>query len=182
MKKILVVLSCVLLTNVFAMAQENNESEERKNEIKVNLSSFLYLFPEIYYERLIADDQGLGASISTSLESGDGMKFMFMPYYRFYFQKERVSKFFIETNAALIGVKNTWWEYDYNSNEDGYIYNYNITDEHVSIDLKVGLGFAVGYKYVNKKSGIVGEIYAGAGRATGDYFYPRIGVAIGKQF
>ena len=177
MKKILVVLSCVLLTNVFAMAQENNESEERKNEIKVNLSSFLYLFPEIYYERLIADDQGLGASISTSLESGDGMKFMFMPYYRFYFQKERVSKFFIETNAALIGVKNTWYDYDYY--EDGSSF---YRGDHSSISTKVGLGFAIGYKYVNKKSGIVGEIYAGAGRATDNYFYPRIGVAIGKQF
>ena len=173
MKKIVVVLICVLFSSSFISAQENNEW--KKNEIKLNLTSLLYTFPEIYYERILSNDQGVGASISFPISDSD-TKFMFMPYYRVYFSKNDVSKFFIEANTALMLVK----QYKY-----GYYYDYGYSST-TSLNVKAGLGFAVGYKYLNPKAGIVGEVYMGLGRSIGKnsdvIFYPRAGVAIGKLF
>lgn len=171
MKKIIAIFICVLLSNLAAPAQENSELKLKKNEIRLALSSLLYLYPEIDYERILSsNDQGVGISIAFPLSDFD-TQFRLVPYYRFYFQKESTSKFFIEANAALLVIRNDWYDY---SDTHGYSYSYRVN---------AGLGCATGYKYVNQRNGIVGEVYIGMGRALGSsYLYPRIGISLGKKF
>jgi hypothetical protein len=88
------------------------------------------------------------------------------PYFRFYFGSKPHKTFFIEANAALISCE-----------EDEY-YEYSSRQTNV---LDFGLGFSVGYKFFNRK-GFTGELYLGVGRTFGDRAYPRVGIALGKQF
>jgi hypothetical protein len=92
-----------------------------------------------------------------------------MPYSWFYFGHATANYFFIELNAAMVSFKN----------DDDYGYMSGTSQRRQTLDL--GLGFAIGYKYIQEK-GIIGEIYFGLGRTMGDGIYPRMGISIGKQF
>jgi hypothetical protein len=174
MKKMMTMMIALLFTSIAMFAQENVEPQLAKNVVKLNLTSLLYSYPELEYERLLSGDMGVGASIAFPLEDFE-IKFRFTPYYRFYF-----SKFFIEANTALLIVD------DYNNTYkiiDGYAY-YNF-EKSSGNKAKIGFGCAVGYKYVNQKNGIIGEVFCGVGRSIGNddvYAYPRVGITIGKQF
>ena len=184
MKKTIVIILLALLASHVTFAQNESESEQKvkaaNNELKLNLATTLASLPEINYERILGGNSGLGVAVMFPIESGiDNPKFLFIPYYRFYFGNYRAQGFFLELNAGLKVHK----EYDYysvyysDSNNDYYFGNFS---ENNKVD--VGLGFAVGYKYVLQKSGLVAEVYTGVGRMTNNQFYPRIGVTLGKRF
>jgi hypothetical protein len=172
MKKVLLILMAFCVFP--AVFSQETAKVEPKNELKLNLFNFLLLYPEISYERILADDLGVGVSAAFSLDNDIETNFQITPYFRFYFGSKPAKTFFIEANMALVGFK----EYDYD-----YLYPYYDYLEKEKNSVDFGLGLALGYKYYNRK-GFTGEIYAGLGRTFSDYdrFYPRVGITIGKQF
>ncbi len=152
----------------FLFAQSNANFTPRKNEVSLNLPIAIFAsFPEISYERVMAEDMGIGLSAAFALdEDFIDMKFMAIPYIRWYFggssesAQRYAAGFFVEANSAVFSAK------EYEKTETGF-----------------GLGLAVGWKFVTKGNWI-GQIYGGAGRnfADGPNVYPRFGITIGKRF
>jgi hypothetical protein len=144
------------------------------NELKINLLYTVLGIPEVSYERLLADNMGLGASILLGLDNSTGYKFAFIPHYRVYFGAKKANGFFIEGNTGIFSLD----DYDnvyFGPTRPRYVKSY------------FGLGAAAGAKFLTR-NGFLGEAYFGAGRLFGneDNFsagaYPRIGITIGKRF
>ncbi|MDR2683690.1 MAG: PorT family protein [Dysgonamonadaceae bacterium] len=174
MKKAFLITATLCLCTV-AFAQETAKAGSRY-EIKVNLTNALALFPEVGFEYTLKDDLGLGLSLATALDNDLSYSVQFTPYFRFYFGSKPAKTFFIEANAALLGFR----EDSYSISYDGYSTSvYSNSRKKTVTDF--GLGFAVGYKFFNKKN-FTGEIYGGLGRTFADRVYPRVGIAVGKQF
>jgi len=177
MKKTIVIILLALLASHVTFAQNESESEQKvkmaNNELKLNLATTIASLPEINYERILGDHSGMGIGAMVALDGSiDNPRYLFTPFYRFYFGNYRAQGFFIELNAGIKGSR----EYNsYNSYNNGYYNSY-------TSDFNFGLGFAVGYKYVLKQNGLVAEIYTGLGRTTNEGFYPRVGVTLGKRF
>lgn len=181
MKKILLLLSFLSISSIIN-AQEDQEFDNTKQELKLNLAMSVAGVPEITYEYFLEDNSSIGASVAISLESEEDMalRFIFSPYYRLFFGKKKNAGFFIEANTAVATY------YDYYSE---YYYDDNLMEErHIFYDEKTtnfGLGAAVGFKLLTRNN-YIGEIYAGAGRLFGDQkaaeAYPRVGITIGKRF
>lgn len=177
-------LFCVLLFMCIAInAQSESEKIERKNELKINAAYLLGGVPEISYERLIKDDQGIGVSFAFSIEDNNFYDFIFTPYYRLYFGKKQAAGFFMEANASFFSERASYDDYYYDQVNDVYV------EESTEHKLGGGLGLAIGGKFIAKNSW-VGEIYGGVGRnfANNDQsssfsvVYPRFGISLGKRF
>ncbi len=149
-------------------AQSNIDFTPKKNEISLNLPIAIFAsFPEITYERVMAEDMGLGISTAFALD-GDlaDMKFMTIPYIRWYFggsaesAQRYATGFFVEANSAV------------------FVADYKHKDE-----TGFGLGLAIGWKFATRGNWI-GQIYGGAGRnfADGPDGFLRFGITIGKRF
>ncbi len=167
MKRILIFMVMVCMGN-FLFAQSNANFTPRKNEVSLNLPIAIFAsFPEISYERIVSEDMGVGLSTAFSLEEDFiDMKFMAIPYVRWYFGGSMESAqrygagFFLEANGAVFSTK-----------------------RHEVTETGAGLGLALGWKFVTKGNWI-GQVYVGAGRnfADGPNVYPRLGITIGKRF
>ncbi len=196
MKK-LIVLNLLLALSLMGYAQNTEplkttiQKDAEKigqggsNELKFNLLNAVIGMPEISYERLLADNMGIGASVFAALDNDVQYKFAFTPYYRIYFGSKKASGFFIEGSGNITTIRDDYTNYDflaYTSVPPGYFSVDRETNE-----THFGLGAAVGAKFLTR-NGFLGEIYAGANRLlsqkssyVGDA-YPRIGITIGKRF
>jgi hypothetical protein len=173
MKKALFIVAAFCICHT-VFSQETEINVKPKNEVKLNLATFLALYPEISYERSIADDLGFGVAAAVSFDDDATNIFQITPYFRFYFGGKPSRSFFIEANMGLAGFKEKYYSGSYYS--DSYYSSYSKTNV-----VDFGLGFALGYKYYNR-SGFTGEVYAGVGRTFEDRTYPRLGISVGKLF
>ena len=184
MKKLLLSFIFMLLA-VGVFAQKDNEvnsvnsqsaaiGHSGNNEIKLNLLYLVLGMPEVSYERLIADNMGLGISAMVSLIDDPDLRFSVIADYRLYFGNKKANGFFIEGNMGVVSQR----YYSYYFNDNGYG-NLNEVDK-----VQLGLGAACGAKFL-ARNGLFGEAYVGLGRLLandGDEFYPRVGITIGKRF
>jgi hypothetical protein len=161
--------SCI----VFSQENQNNTANSfSANELKLNLIYTLSGYPEISYERLLTKETGVGVSMGISLDDSSisSQEFNINPYYRFYFGKGEASGFFIETNGAFYSEE-----------------AYSSSETKRSHELGLGLGIALGSKFLSNTSGWLGEFHIGGGRnfinndKIGDA-YPRFGLSLGKRF
>jgi len=152
------------------------------NELKINLLYTVIGMPEITYERLLADNMGIGASVFVGLDNSVDYKFGFIPHYRLYFGAKKASGFFIEGNAAVITFRDNYY-YQYNSSYPS-TFNSAVAEKNSTT---FGLGAAAGAKFLTR-NGFLGEAYLGLGRTFGESSgfdpeaYPRVGITIGKRF
>lgn len=189
MKRSLLILFVLAFSNLLAQentSEVNNFDQAKKNELSINLPMSIFgEFPEITYERLISPEVGIGTSAGFSLGSDgiDNLNFLLAPFARFYFISSDTGKpyqfgrrFFIEANAGAIAYSHKENYYDVNGN--------NTAKEQDKFG--IGLGLAIGYKYVNK-SNWIGTIMIGGGKIFnndngGLSAYPRVGINLGKRF
>ena len=146
--------------------------QQGANEIRANIVVSIAGLPELSYERLLADNMGVGLSFALSFEKIEDMKIrsIILPYYRIYFGKKKAAGFFIEGNTAIVAQKEN-------------IYSES-TDKITNSSTNFGLGVTLGAKLLAGK-GFLGEIYLGGGRLFGNSItggYPRLGVSLGKRF
>lgn len=191
MKKILF-LALVLASSLMSYAQKadtvKNSIQKNaeaighggNNELKINLLFTVLGMPEISYERLLADNMGVGASVFVGLDDSQDYKFGFIPHYRIYFGAKKASGFFIEGNASLITSRDYSSIYYSSSSYYGY---YGSVEKNITT---FGLGAAAGGKFLTR-NGFLGEAYLGVGRSIGENAsdleaYPRVGITIGKRF
>lgn len=157
-----------------------------RNELKFNLLSSVIGYPEINYERILATNMGLGlaAGITFSNREERSQDYL-LGFYRIYFGKKIANGAFVEANLGAVYNSDDYFYYDYV--DDPACPNcYNISNNYYKekSSLNLGIGFAVGYKFLSK-NGLQGEIFGGLGRNSGDPaidLYPRVGVGIGKRF
>jgi hypothetical protein len=178
MKKTLIIAIALSVCFVAFSQEKETAKTSSSNELRLNISNTIVLFPELTYERCFANDfgAGLSAAISLGYDMGDeAYAFQITPFFRFYFGSKPSSGFFIEPNIALVGFKTTeiylGGTYPYYSSST--IPSRTITD--------FGFGFAFGYKYFNRRN-LVGELYAGIGRTLENRVYPRLGISLGVRF
>jgi hypothetical protein len=185
MKKLLLSIT-FLLTSICVYAQQDSIANSVKvrsaaighggnNEIKVNLLYMTLGIPEISYERLIADNMGLGLSTMVSLSDDEDMNLGLLATYRLYFGTKKANGFFIEGNTGVITKKE-------------YVYSYEMYAADMAptrtTKANFALGAACGAKFLTR-NGFLGEAYLGVDRLLGggtEDFYPRIGITIGKRF
>ena len=177
MKQLTIVL-ITFLGSFSLFGQEVQDSEQldvlsidKKNEMKLNVLYSLWGYTELSYELLFKNRTSFGISLGSTLfdREGDYINLTVNPHYRIYFGKKNCTGFFVESHLAYIqGV---------DSNFSGSESN-NV----------LGLGFAVGAKYV-RDTGLSAEVFGGVGRAISDpdnfFFgspYPRFGIQFGQRF
>ena len=186
MKKLLLLITFIIATKcTYAQKDSLSKAVEARsaaightgnNEIKVNILYLVLGLPEISYERLIADNMGVGVSAMVSLLDDQDVRYALVANYRLYFGNKKANGFFIEGNMGIVGEEHgTYYLVPENN---GY---YELTK---STQAYFGLGAAAGVKFLTR-NGLLGEAYLGGGRLLGNgisEFYPRIGVTIGKRF
>lgn len=178
MKKRLIICLSTLVVWLSAFGQETftTSLKHDNNELRFNLVTAIAGFPELNYERFVADNFGVGLSLAASLEKFEdmSMRAIAIPYCRVYFGEKKAAGFFIEGNMAL-------------ANEKEYSYYYVSSGDQASDIAKstsLGFGAAIGLKFL-ARNGVIGEVYLGGGRLFGASLsggYPRVGVCIGKRF
>lgn len=181
MKKIS--LSALLLAFSLIVYAQNEDSVKKSgvsgnNEIRLNLFNSILGIPEINYERIVADDMGVGLGVFIPVDKTTDYNFGIIPHFRVYFGGKKAAGFFVEGNAALVSLKD-YSHLSYSSVNNTYYTTYGKTN-----GTHFGLGAAAGGKFLTK-NGFIGEIYAGLGRLFGDAdieAYPRAGITIGKRF
>jgi len=185
MRLILLAFILVLLSRTGSIYAQSTDSVKhstaqqtvnmKKNELKINLLYGVLGIAEITYERVVGDNQAVGASVVVGFDDDINYNFSFLPYYRMYFGKKPAAGFFIEGNAGLLNYQDG--SYYYNG-DAGY---FDLTDEN---KMSFGAGVAVGGKFLNK-NGLFGEVYTGVGRLFASRYedvYPRAGITLGKRF
>jgi len=190
MKKILL-LALLSICSIISQAQQTDSVKTSiqknaeamghggNNELKINLLFTVIGMPEISYERILADNMGVGVSVFVGLDNSLDYKFGFTPHYRLYFGAKKASGFFIEGNASVLTMR----DYYYNSAAS---YPYGSYGERTTYT-NLGLGAAAGAKFLTR-NGFLGEAYLGVGRVFGDgsgyneETIPRVGITIGKRF
>ncbi|MES2419050.1 MAG: hypothetical protein V4541_12745 [Bacteroidota bacterium] len=146
------------------------------NEVKINLLFTVIGIPEVSYERIMADNMGLGVSVLLGLDQSITYKYAITPYYRLYFGGKKANGFFIEGNASVISARTR-----------GHLYfdNNGMYQNYREATTNLGMGAAAGAKFLTR-NGFLGEAYLGVGRVFGERryedAYPRIGITIGKRF
>ncbi len=193
MKKILIIPLFILSLGVSAQEEVTkveivNQFQEvnilEKNEIRLNaLDLLIHPALHVYYERVVSESSGYGASLFVNFGDHDAtnQNFAFTPYYRFYFLNRKdygASGLFVEAFSSFSSVNfGDYWFID-----DGITKN---ADE-----FQFSMGVGLGKKWVNR-SGFTFEVFAGVGRYFIDregqnYSNPethgRIGFSIGKRF
>lgn len=162
--------------------QKNAEAigQGGKNEIKLNLLFAILGMAEVSYERLLADNLGLGVSAFANFDEVTDQNFGVIPHFRLYFGAKKASGFFIEANTGIISE-----EYEVYLPSNSSVYPYYNGRYKVERQLSLGLGAAAGAKFLTR-NGFLGEAYFGLGRTLGrnaySEAYPRVGITIGKRF
>jgi len=149
-KKYLII---IMLSSIFAVNAQN--SNEKKNEVKINVISPLTGAFEATYERNLNAKSSLGVSglYVFNDNADEDMNYSISPYYRRYFGKKYASGFFAEGFGMLSSI-------------DGKkVYDINDTSKFTEgpdvIDFSIGIG--LGSKWVTK-SGFIFEVNAGWGK------------------
>jgi len=129
---------------------------------------------EVTYERVLGENQSVGASVALSFTGDTDYMSSVLPYYRMYFGKKPSAGFFIEGNAGLLSYREFYYFY---TDANGFL---DARDEYKT---SFGAGLAVGGKFLNK-NGLFGEVYTGVGRLFSgtDEVFPRLGISLGKRF
>lgn len=157
-------------------AQESFYSgNERNNDLKINMLYLVFEIVELEYERILNQNLSVGLAANYWFSQSESMNYTVMPYFRFYpSDKLHAAGFFIEGNMAVLG-----YDEMIAAERNGV---FSVQEEP---QVKLGGGFAVGGKFV-ARSGLFCEATAGVGRIFGDnsllYYYPRLGITIGKRF
>lgn len=178
MKKIYLVFILLFVFNA-VNAQNEIETNQQKNEIKLNVLSPLIGVFEATYERNLNTKSSVGISglYVFNDKSEDDMNYSLSTYYRRYFGKKIASGFFVEgfgMFSSLDGKK----IYD-------PIDNTKFTENPDVYDLSLGIG--LGNKWVTK-SGFVFEVNVGWGKLlfnadkTDHTQVARFGFHVGKRF
>ena len=151
-----------LLIGVSAFAQQDFP----RNEVSLNLATTAFAqYPEISFERIMAEDFTIGASLGFRAGGDYVMNFNFTPFARWFFggrhretMRGAAAGFFIEANTSA----------------------YSVWDSPTVSDFGIGLG--IGWKYLSLNNW-TGELLLGMGRGlTTDTVYPRVGISIGRRF
>jgi len=186
MKKLLIPIAVLITT--FGFAQDNDSdaiAATRKHELRIDAIEALASEKiEINYEYVISKYSGVGGYVSYDFDNNDYSEdqvFAIGGFYRQYF-----------FNRKDYGARGLYAEgllqYGSFKNEDGY-YDYN-TDTFIEEEKKygaVGIGFALGQKWVSS-NGFILEISAGLGRNFGNQEYNqtdvffRGGILVGYRF
>jgi hypothetical protein len=180
MKKCLLFLLITfsLSFSVFSQNTNQEESNQKLNEVKLNgLYMVLGAF-EGSYEYLLNEESGVGVSLFLPIDKdlNEDVNYDISPYYRFYFGEKYASGFFLEGFGMLNSV-----------NEYIYYIGSNQYDEKSITDFALGIG--LGGKWLTKK-GLLGEINFGIGRnlfnTSDDYidneYVAKLGITIGYRF
>lgn len=153
MKKTIIVFAFSLLCVKGFGQKENETSDFKKNEVKINA---LYLVLGVFdanYERAINDESSFGTSLTFLLdkEADINTAFAISPYYRFYFGKKPVAGFYMEGFGLYQSI-----------NREVYYYEGNnfYSEEKVKA---FALGIGLGGKWYTKRN-VMFEIGAGIGR------------------
>lgn len=185
-RKLTIMVMMAFCFNAFCQVTDKsnnaNPNQSRNNEVRLNMVMAIIGFPEINYERFIADNMGVGLAAAISLEKPENMtmRSMILPYYRVYFGEKKASGFFIEGNMAVVGEKYA----EYIDVLDPTYNSYYWTANGYKSATSFGFGAAVGFKFLTR-NGVVGEFFLGAGRLFGNTIeggYPRVGICLGKRF
>ncbi|WP_188050583.1 DUF3575 domain-containing protein [Flavobacterium sp. GP15] len=137
-------------------AQNDNSTNEKKNEVKLNVLSPITGALEGTYERNLNKKSSLGISVFTVFDndkSEEDLNYSISQYYRRYFGKKFASGFFAEGFGMLSSIDGKKI-YDINDNS-------KFTEGSDVIDFSLGLG--LGSKWVTK-SGFIFEVNAGWGK------------------
>jgi len=149
MKKLLFSLALLFLIDSTSQAQEKTENDSKKNELKLNVASFLAGMPEFGYEYLFDEESSIGIDLLFSIDDNPERYFGLTSYYRFYFGNKRANGFFAEGFGMLNTHDTNYYEW--------------FSDEEVSKATDFALGVSIGGKFVTQKN-FVFEIYFGIGR------------------
>jgi hypothetical protein len=177
-------ITSTIIALFFATAAFSQEKEkitdDGNNEIKINLAYFVFEIVELSYERILMDEFSVGIAANYWFDDYSNIDYMFNPFFRFYplDTKRRGATFFIEGNAALLGVTEQIYMTDFNNG----FWEHSYEETNVT---RGGAGVAVGGKFLSKNH-FVGEAYLGLGRIFGSNnfpeVYPRAGITFGKRF
>jgi hypothetical protein len=170
-----ILLFSVIFTGLYAQNEAATESVEKsktldttnflRHEVKIN-AIFLLLAEvidgvlfDVHYEYLLSSKGGVGGSLFINF--ANGYDYQIVGFFRSYFGKQPASGFFIEGNIA--GNYNAYY-----------------TDNK---SFKMGMGIAVGYKFVVNDNMVV-DLFGGAGRSftRAPEVYPRASITIGYRF
>ena len=197
MKKTTVILSLLLLTSLFCIKAKEKIELTHRHDVKLNLGSAVFFsFPEVSYEFILAEHFSVGGDIGFGLdaENTDGYSFKFTPFARWFFgdrfrtRRESAIGFFLEGNIAT-GLKEPSLSYKAPGRHSNGVPNYQSK-------FVAGLGLALGWKFL-PKSNWTGELFVGLGHnfiydeksyvdadfiPSFEFFYPRLGISIGKRF
>jgi hypothetical protein len=164
-----------VFTVISFSAQGDGKHKNENNELKINMGSLLFEFPELSYEYILNEESSVGISLAFPLDKEISYRFIVYPNYRIYFGKKRAAGFFMEVNSAVFSQQN-----------ETFIFGGSLDSNNSETKMGFGLGIAVGGKFLTK-NGFIGEIYIGGGRNFMntdeiDNGYPRAGISIGKRF
>ena len=174
----------MLISILYLNAQVNLDFPHR-HELKLNLVTSAFSFPEVSYEYILNNDFSLGAAMGLGFDKEDGVGFNATPFARWFFcrkDKQPATGFFLEANVAM-GTEYIYTTYSLIGS------NYYSRTEKEAM-FAVGIGLAAGWKYLSKNNW-ASELFLGLGRnfiydkiilendVSG---YLRIGISIGKRF
>jgi hypothetical protein len=153
MKKTIIVFAFSLLCVKGFGQKENETSDFKKNEVKINALYLVLGAFDATYERAINDESSVGTSITFLLdkEADVNTAFAISPYYRFYFGKKPVSGFYMEGFGLYQSINREVYNFEGNN-----IYS----EEKVKA---FALGIALGGKWYTKRD-VMFEIGGGIGR------------------
>lgn len=154
MKKTIIVFAFSLLCVKGFGQKENETSDFKKNEVKINALYLVLGAFDATYERAINDESSFGTSLTFLLdkEADINTAFAISPYYRFYFGKKPVSGFFMEGFGLYQSV----------SRDITYFYGSYTTEQKEKVKA-FALGIGLGGKWYTKRN-VMFEIGAGIGR------------------
>jgi len=177
MKKLLLIL--VFCSSLFSLqAQDDADTAQNFNEVKLNGLYLVLGAFDITYERTINEESAFGVTLFVPFDDdiNEDFNFYLSPYYRFYFGKKYAAGFFIEGFGLL------------SSYEQSSI-GFDSVDPVISKENKLAfaLGIGVGGKWVTK-SGFIGELGLGLGRNIvnsedyADSIIGKVTVGLGYRF
>ena len=197
MKKITTILCLAMSAMTFAQEDTDdqpvnlNEINNKKHEFRIDaLEGLIVPALDISYEYVLSRYSGVGATLNINLEGSDSdldQDVAFTGFYRQYFfnKKEYGARGFFAEGLL---------QYASGKSEDFFVLESPTTEgdfvtQRVSEDWnKVGIGFAIGQKWVSR-NGFVFELSVGGGRYLGsddDDLAPegffRGGVSVGYRF
>ena len=176
MKKTTVIISLLLITSFMLVKAQESLGLTHRHELKLNLLTSVFAFPEVSYEYILSNDITLGAAMRLGFDKEDGIGFNTIPFVRWFLRREDqqpATGLFLEVNAAL-GTQ--------------YVFDIKTTFEKEAM-FAAGVGLAVGCKYLWKNNW-TGELFLGLGNnfiydkeiESNLSEYLRIGLCIGKRF